>query len=130
LLAGKRPDHVNTGQPILAVCPGTPNCVNSHAEGGYHAIEAFPVVTTQVDAMQSLRDIISSTPRCTLITSNDDYLYAECRSRLLGYVDDLEFAYDENANVIHVRSASRLGRSDFGVNRKRVERIRSLYAMK
>ena len=127
MFAGKRPDHVNTGQSLLAVCPNTPNCVSSHATGGYHAIESFAAGANPADSMQRLADIVSSTPRCTLVTSRDDYLYAECRSRLLGYVDDLEFALDKNANVIHVRSASRLGRSDFGVNRKRVERIRSLY---
>jgi uncharacterized protein (DUF1499 family) len=54
------------------------------------------------------------------------YVYAEFRSKLLGFVDDLELLYDDKAGLFHVRSASRLGRRDFGVNRTRVEKLRTL----
>jgi uncharacterized protein (DUF1499 family) len=66
--------------------------------------------------------------RCAVIRHDTGYLYAEFRSRLLGYVDDVEFVHDAAAGVIHVRSASRLGRRDFGVNRDRVEAIRARMA--
>jgi uncharacterized protein (DUF1499 family) len=61
----------------------------------------------------------------TIIEENNSYLYAEFKSKLMGYVDDVEFYLDSNTNSVQVRSASRLGKSDLGVNRKRVEEIRS-----
>ena len=64
-------------------------------------------------------------PRATVIRHEGNYLYAEFRSKLMGFVDDVEFTHDEKAGVLHVRSASRLGRRDFGVNRARVEQLRS-----
>jgi uncharacterized protein (DUF1499 family) len=64
--------------------------------------------------------------RATVISEEGDYLYAEYRSALMGYVDDVELLFDEKARLVHVRSASRLGRSDFGVNRKRIEELRGL----
>ena len=63
--------------------------------------------------------------RTTIVTEAPGYLYAEFRSRLLGYVDDVELYFDEKAGVFHVRSASRLGRRDYGVNRRRVEALRA-----
>ena len=62
--------------------------------------------------------------RTTIIEETDNYLYAEFKSKLMGFVDDVEFYRDPAANVVHVRSASRLGKSDAGVNRQRVEEIR------
>jgi uncharacterized protein (DUF1499 family) len=61
-----------------------------------------------------------------VIREDGNYLYAEYKSALLGYVDDVELLLDEKAALVHVRSASRLGRSDFGVNRKRIEELRRL----
>lgn len=71
-----------------------------------------------------MRKVIESMERTTIIEQTDNYLYAEFKSKLMGYVDDVEFYLDPNENVIHVRSASRLGKSDLGVNRKRVEEIK------
>ena len=76
--------------------------------------------------MEDVRKAVRAQPRATIVRDEGNYLYAEFRSRLLGYVDDVEFYID--GGVIHVRSASRLGRRDFGVNRKRVETIRALLA--
>ena len=64
-------------------------------------------------------------PRATIVRHEPDYLYAEFRSRRMGFVDDVEFTYDDRAGLIQVRSASRLGRGDLGVNRKRIEAIRA-----
>jgi uncharacterized protein (DUF1499 family) len=71
-----------------------------------------------------VRKAVESLPRATIVSEKQNYLHAEFRSKLLGYVDDVEFFYDGDA--IQVRSASRLGRRDFGVNRNRVERLRAL----
>ena len=78
--------------------------------------------------MQSLRRAVESMERSTVIKAERDYLYAEYRTRLLRYVDDVELYYDEKQGVVHVRSASRLGRRDFGVNRKRIEALRRVIA--
>ncbi|MNC92870.1 hypothetical protein D3C83_93790 [compost metagenome] len=75
--------------------------------------------------MAAVRKAVETMARATVVRHERDYLYAEFRSKLLGFVDDVEFTYDEKAGVIHVRSASRLGRKDFGVNRARVEALRS-----
>lgn len=72
--------------------------------------------------MAAVREALESFPRSTIIEARDDYLYAEFRSALLGFVDDFELYFD--GQVIQVRSCSRLGRRDFGVNRKRIEAIR------
>jgi uncharacterized protein (DUF1499 family) len=64
-------------------------------------------------------------PGATLVTQRPGYLHAECRTKWMGFVDDVEFLLDPAARVIHVRSASRLGRRDFGTNRERIEAIRA-----
>lgn len=74
--------------------------------------------------MTAVRRALEAMPRSTVVKQEANYLYAEFRSRLLGFVDDVEFLFDGSA--IQVRSASRLGRRDFGVNRRRVEELRAL----
>jgi uncharacterized protein (DUF1499 family) len=74
--------------------------------------------------LSAVRKAVESLPRTTIVSSSSNYLYAEFRSKLLGFVDDVEFFHDGAA--IQVRSASRLGRRDFHVNRKRVERLREM----
>jgi uncharacterized protein (DUF1499 family) len=75
--------------------------------------------------MADLKTVIQNLERTKIITETENYLYAEFTSALMGFVDDVEFLLDDSANVIHVRSASRLGQSDLGVNRKRIETIRA-----
>lgn len=125
LFPGKRPRNLGVHGGELAPCPNKPNCVNSRAADRRHAIEPFPLHGDPAAAMQRLQEILSAMPRTELVIAKPDYLYAECATRLMGFVDDLEFHCDGRA--IQVRSASRLGHSDLGVNRKRVERIRAIY---
>lgn len=125
LLPGNRPQNLGVRDGGLAPCPNKPNCVSSRASGRRHAIEPLSLRGDPAASMQRLREILSAMPRTEVVTARPDYLYAECASRLLGFVDDLEFYCDGEA--IHLRSASRLGHSDLGVNRKRVERIRAIY---
>jgi uncharacterized protein (DUF1499 family) len=75
--------------------------------------------------MARLRAVIDRLPGARVVEQRDDYLYARFQTRLLRFVDDAEFWYDPAAQAIQVRSASRLGRKDFGVNRARVEAIRA-----
>ncbi|MDJ0712929.1 MAG: DUF1499 domain-containing protein [Prochloraceae cyanobacterium] len=117
--SGKRPDNLGVKDGKLASCPGSPNCVNSQSQDPQSKIEPLPAVS-----IADLKQVIESMERTKIIEETDNYLYAEFTSKLMGYVDDVEFYRDSNENVVHVRSASRLGKSDLGVNRKRVETIR------
>ena len=129
MLSWKRPDDLGVRDGRLAPCKRTPNCVSSQAEpsDAEHYIAPIPFNGTPVQAMAAARKAIESMERSSIVhEERGGYMYAEFRSKLLGYVDDVEFLYDEKARVFHVRSASRLGRRDFGVNRKRVEALRRL----
>lgn len=78
--------------------------------------------------MLKLEGIIRKMPGSRIVKSEGKYIHAEYRSRLLGFVDDLEVLLDDNQKLIFLRSSSRIGHSDFGVNRKRTDEIRRLYA--
>ena len=119
----RRPTNLGVTDGRLAPCKRTPNCVSSQAvpQDQEHYIAPLAFRGT----MRELRAAVESMPRATVITADSRYLYAEFRTQLMRYVDDVELYYDERAGLVHVRSASRLGRRDFGVNRKRVEELRS-----
>ena len=126
MFAGKRPSNLGVSAGRLAPCPEKPNCVSSQATDAAHRIAPISYAGTATETMARLKSIVTAMPRVTVITQSADYLHAECKSALLGFVDDLELYVDSAANVVHMRSASRVGYSDLGVNRKRVEEIRSL----
>ena len=120
----RRPDNLGVKDARLAPCKRSPNCVSSQADPADREHYISPIAYR--GSMQELRRAVESMARATVITAERNYLYAEYRTKLMRYVDDLELYYDERAGLVHVRSASRLGRRDFGVNRKRVEALRSL----
>jgi uncharacterized protein (DUF1499 family) len=130
MFAGKRPDYLGVKDGRLARPKRTPNCVSSQADAAdaEHYIAPIAFKGSALEAIAAARKAVEGMPRATVIRSAGNYLYAEFRSRLLGFVDDVEFTYDEQAGVLHVRSASRLGRRDFGVNRARVEQLRGRIA--
>ncbi|HSM83806.1 MAG TPA: DUF1499 domain-containing protein [Nodosilinea sp.] len=124
-LAGNRPTNLGVKEGKLAPCPGSPNCVVSQgAADAEHAIAPLPYSGDPAQAMAQLVAIVTAMPRTTIVESTDNYLYAEFATKLMGFVDDVEFYLDPAESVIQVRSASRLGKSDLGVNRQRVEAIR------
>ncbi|HAX86554.1 MAG TPA: DUF1499 domain-containing protein [Cyanobacteria bacterium UBA11370] len=127
MFAGKRPTNIGIESGKLAPCPGTPNCVNSQSQDALHKIEPLTYNSTPQQAIANLKTAIQSLERTQIITESDNYLYAEFTSKLMGFVDDVEFFIDKSANIIDVRSASRLGQSDLGVNRKRIEMIREKF---
>ena len=130
LFAGKRPDALGVTAGRLAPCKPSPNCVSSQADRSdtTHYLAPLAAGHDPHRAFATLKRIVRDAPRVTVVRDEPDYLYAEYRSRLFGFVDDVEFWLDPRAGVIHVRSASRLGRSDLGVNRERVEQIRARLA--
>ena len=119
----RRPDNLGVSNGRLAPCRRTPNCVSSQADPSDREHYIAPIAF-RGDAMAAIRRALAAMPRAKVISERENYLYAEFRSKLLGYVDDVEFFYDGAA--IQVRSASRLGRRDFQVNRNRVEQLRAL----
>ena len=123
----RRPQNLGVAGGKFAPCRRTPNCVSSQADPAdkEHYIAPIPF---RGDAIAAVRRAVEAMPRTRIISSDSHYLYAEFRSRLLRFVDDVEFHFD--GKVIHVRSASRLGRRDFGVNRARIERLREALKLK
>ncbi|MDA1117320.1 MAG: DUF1499 domain-containing protein [Proteobacteria bacterium] len=126
MFSGKRPDNLGVKDGRLASCGRRLNCVSSHAEPGdaQRYVAPLPFKGSAADAIAAARKAVERMRRATVIRHEGNYLYAEFRSRLMGFVDDVEFTFDEKAGLLHVRSASRLGRRDFGVNRERVEALR------
>ena len=116
----RRPDNLGVRDGQLAACKLSPNCVSSQANPSDREHYIAPIH----GSMAAVRKAVAGMPRTTIVSEKENYLYAEFRTKLLRYVDDVEFFHD--GTVIHVRSCSRLGRRDFGVNRKRVEALRAL----
>ena len=125
LFAGDRPTNLGLNHGQLAACPATPNCVASQNVDAEHEIAPLSYDSEPAMAMANLITVINGLPRSAIVEQTDQYLYAEFTSRLMGFVDDVEFYVDPTHKLIQVRSAARLGESDLGVNRKRIETIRS-----
>ena len=130
LLGGKRPQGLGFHDGKFKPCPWKPNCVSSTSEvsDDQHHIAPFAIKGSADAAWKQLVAAVRSRERVTVIKEEAGYICTEFKSRGLGYVDDVEFALDVKAGVIQVRSASRLGVRDFGVNRARIESLRSALA--
>jgi uncharacterized protein (DUF1499 family) len=114
----------------IAPCPQSPNCVSSLDQDPDHRVKPLRHDLTDNQALTRLRSIIETMPRTKVVQSTNRYLHVEFRSAIFGFVDDLELLIAENPGVIHIRSSSRIGYWDFGVNRRRVERIREKFIHK
>jgi uncharacterized protein (DUF1499 family) len=122
---GARPMNLGVHDGKLAPCPASPNCVSSQSIDRDHSIEPLRYTGSPGDAMDRLKKIVIGMKRSRVITETGSYIHAEFTSVLFRFVDDVEFFLDERAAVIQVRSSSRIGYSDLGVNRKRIEDIRA-----
>ncbi len=118
--AGEPPQNIGVSEGRLTPCPESPNCVSSFENDEEHGIEPLSADLDQIE------QVLLGLDEANIVSASDNYLYAEFSSRIMGYVDDVEFLHDQNAGITHVRSASRLGYSDLGANRARIERIREL----
>ena len=112
----------------LSDCPDSPNCVSTTASRPKNRLEPMVFTETANAAKQKLESIIREMPGSRIITSENLYIHAEYRSRVFGFVDDVEVLLDETQKLIFLRSSSRIGYSDLGVNRKRMDQIRRLFA--
>jgi len=111
----------------LSPCPSSPNCVSSLSEDRKHSIEPLRYNGSRDEAWQWLIGILGKLKRVRVTITETDYIRVEFRSLIFRFVDDVEFLLQDEGNIIHVKSASRIGNSDLGANRKRVERIRSAF---
>lgn len=130
MFSWKRPDNLGVRDGRLAPCRRTPNCVSSQADPAdrRHYIEPIAFAGAPAVAMTALQQVVAGAPGARIVRATGDYLYAEFRSRVMRFVDDVEFVLDPAHSVIHARSAARLGIRDFGVNRARVDALRSALA--
>jgi uncharacterized protein (DUF1499 family) len=127
MFAGKRPASLGAADGRLASCGRRLNCVSSQTDSAdaRRHVAPIPFRGSALDAIAAARRAVETMARATVVRHEANYLHAEFRSKLMGFVDDVEFTHDEQAGLLHVRSASRLGRRDFEVNRDRVEALRA-----
>jgi len=117
---------VNNGH--LMECPQTPNCVNSQAKDDEHLIQPIIFTGTSKETQTRLLKILNEWNHTKITVAQNNYIRAEFVSKVFRFIDDVEFYFPETEGketTIHIRSASRVGYSDFGVNRKRIEQIRN-----
>jgi uncharacterized protein (DUF1499 family) len=120
--AGERPNNLGAKGNVLAACPASPNCVSSQADDEKHRITPLTFSGNPNSAFARLKRVLGQRGDTTIIDEKPGYLRVELRTTL--FVDDAEFLLDRAQSVIHLRSASRLGYSDLGKNRSRMEEIR------
>ncbi len=139
LLRGQRPAKLGVVEGRLRPPSLTPNSVSSqtdlwsgHAQADYARIAPLPLIGSSAvsgdSTMARLQAVVSAMPGAQVVTVSPGYLYATFTTPVLRFTDDVEFWFDPVAQVVQVRSASRIGRKDFGVNRQRVEQIRQKVA--
>ena len=114
-----RPHHIGDG--TLAPCPDTPNCVITQGGDATHSMPPLTHTLSTAAAREDILDILNADPKATITVTHDTYVAAEFRIPFFGYIDDVEFLFEEG--IVHFRSASRSGMSDLGVNRKRMRAI-------
>ncbi len=110
---------------MLKACPDSPNCVSSLANGS-HAIEPFILAANPMEGWQKVISTLSKMERIKVIHSSEETIHAEATSLIFRFVDDIDLVFNKEEKRIDIRSASRIGYSDFGANRKRLEQLRSL----
>ena len=111
-------------QRSLGPCPDSPNCVSSQSSDSSHFIEPIRLTVAPERGWDALKAVLQAMQRVKIVEESDGYIHAEATSRMFRFVDDVEFLMRPDGQFVDVRSASRVGYSDFGVNRRRIERIR------
>ena len=119
---------MNVATASLPPCPDSPNCVSSQATNKAQQVEPIAFTLPPQQALARLKQVLAGMPRTRIVKEEGGYLHAEVRSLLFRFVDDIEFLIDTEQSLIHLRSASRTGHSDFGVNRRRVEHVHKAFS--
>lgn len=125
VLNSPRPNNLGIQERQLRPCPDSPNCVSSFSSSAEQAIEPIEYSEPTAQMRERLLNALAEMPRTTVVTNEPDYIHAEIRTRLWGFIDDAEFYFDEANDTLHMRSGARLGYGDMGVNRRNLEQIRN-----
>jgi uncharacterized protein (DUF1499 family) len=115
---------IPTAEKQLPACPDSPNCVSSQAKDASHYIAPFKIIGEVDQAWSTLKTALLSQSRTVITHETDNTLHAQATSLVFRFVDDIDVMLDANTQLIHIRSASRIGYGDFGVNRKRIDMLR------
>lgn len=126
-VTASRPANLGVRDGLLAACPNSPNCVSTQAEDREYWIAPLMYQGDANTVIDSLEEIVRQQPRTRIIEKSSHYMHVEFRSAIFRFVDDVEFYVEAESGRVHFRSASRVGRSDMGVNRTRMELIRRLF---
>lgn len=127
--SSNQPYHFGVANGRLSPCPNSPNCCSSQSSEQSQFIEPLRYQETQQLAQQKMLSLLQRMQRAKIITVSENYLHAEFTSAFFHFVDDVELYFDDETKTIHMRSAARSGYYDFGVNRKRLEAIKSQYQL-
>ncbi|MGP4081670.1 DUF1499 domain-containing protein [Pseudalkalibacillus sp. R45] len=119
-----------TDKKSLEACPSSLNCVSSQSASEKHNISPISYNSSSDHAYETILKVLNNMSGTKVVEEAKDYIRAECKSKWLKVVSDLEFLLDESKKIIDVRAASRVGYTDLGVNRKRVEYIRQKFIQK
>ena len=122
---GNKPVNIGVGDGKLTPCPDSPNCVSSQENESKQRIEPLIYKGTQKEAKERLLSVVKGIERSKIVTDDNSYVHVEFTSALFRFVDDGEFLFDDKEKKIQMRSAARSGYYDFGVNRRRMEAVRS-----
>ncbi|TGB05363.1 DUF1499 domain-containing protein [Halobacillus salinus] len=122
--------HIGVKNGKLGECPSSPNCVSTQTSDQDKQMEPLPFDGGLMETKQKVKEILSDMERTTIEDDSEHYMHAVVKSKIMRFKDDVEFYFDEDQQVVHFRSASRVGYSDFGVNRKRMEDIAAKYKNK
>jgi uncharacterized protein (DUF1499 family) len=117
-------DRMKRKKETMSECPKSPNCVSSLSPAPKRYIAPFRFDGSAETALEKILSIIKDNGRAQVVSTQGNYIKAEFRSLLFRFVDDVEFLIDDKERIIHVKSASRKGFYDFGVNRRRIEKLR------
>lgn len=124
---GSKPDHIGIKDGKLSKCSTKPNCVCSQDSSEGHQIDPIVFQGDLKSAHEKIVQILNQDGQAEIVDNRSDYIHAEFTSKLMRFVDDVEFYFSSDESLIHVRSASRVGHSDMGANRRRLEDIRSKF---
>lgn len=122
--SGNPAERHNSESSGFLDCPDTPNCVSSSAKNLKYHVEPFKLKKDPKTSWDIVQEMVSSLPRTKIVSADNSDIHAECKSMIFRFVDDLTLHLTPSNSIIHIRSASRTGYSDLGVNRRRVETLR------
>lgn len=127
-----RPNNLGVTNGSLTPCPETPNCVcsQSPSEDTKHSIAPMPYSYSEELIREKILEVLNEMARTKIVTASDNYFYVESNTLLLRFTDDFEVYIDDREKLLHFRSASRIGHSDLGTNKRRVEAFKKMLSEK